>query len=614
MTRVDEFDAFYDDTRRHVLHLAYAFTGDLTAAVMATHDAYAHAWQHWGKLRAGDPLDDVRPKALRLTGLRHHAHLVRRKPPAEADGELITAVTALSGAGRSLVLLQTIGRLDRSQAAREVGVTLEVGLAATDAAVRQLRDSLDTGPEEIVHRLEAMHAFTDAAPMPRASIVRRTGGRRHLRNTAVAVAVCALALVGGGVVVTAPAAETGPQPREVGDVDTSTPPREPRVPRRPRASLDQLLGPVNVGSLDTRTDWVETGSSNDPTQQAPLSRCAEGRYASRELAQGLARTFAGDRTEREVVVQSVEVSASKRAARTAFDTQEQWYSGCQVPRIQLIQAYTAARDNAAVSILVLRTWSDPVQTMTVGVARSGFLTTTLVHDIDGRRGVDIGYFNNSLSIAVTRLCETTRASCAHSQPPRPVAPPLTGEGTGLLGVVDLPPVASLAKVWAGTEPGRATPNSAATPCDAAEFTGEDILEARGRTYLVPEAEQVPTTFGIDETIGRFESGQAAADFVRQVSQDVAGCEEDNLAAEVSDAVTARSGSVLTIGWTLRFSLDNDRSVTYRMGLVRNRSRVAQLRFSPSGRYEIDGTAFEQLLLRAGQRLAELPEEPPDSAA
>lgn len=610
MTRVDEFDAFYDDSRRHVLHLAYASTGDLTAAVAATQDAYAHAWQHWGKLRGGDPLDVVRPEALRLAGLRHSAHLVRRKPPAEADGELITAVTALSGTQRRLVVLQTIGGRDLTQAAREVAITGQVALAGTEAAVRQLESSLGTSIDDVVRRLEAMHTLSDAAPLPRAGILRRTGGRRHRRNTAVAVAVCALALVGGGVVVTAPAAETGSTQALAGDEQA---PPLPREPRGPRASLDQLMGTVNVGSLDPRTDWVETGATDDPTEQAPLTSCAENRYASPQLTHGLARTFEGEAADDETVVQSVEVSGSGQAAQSAFETQQLWYSGCQVPRIQLIQAYTAQRDRASVSILVLRTWSDPVQTTTVGVARSGLLTTTLVHEIDGRRGIDIDYFNTSLGISLTRLCGTTGASCSSNEPPRPVPPPLTGEGTGFLGVVDLPPVARLAKVWAGTEPRRATPNSAATPCDEADFTGDDILVARGRTYLVPEAEQVPTTFGIDETIGRFESRRAAADFVEQVSQDVDGCAEDNLAAEVSDASPAHAGRVLATRWLLQFSLDDDDSVTYRMGLVRNGSRVAQLRFSPAGRYDIDDAAFEQLLLRAGQRLAELPEETPGSA-
>ncbi len=611
MTRVDEFDAFYDGSRRHVLHLAYAFTGDLAAAEAATQNAYAYAWQHWGRLHRADPLDVVRPEALHLAGLRQHAHLVRRKPPAGADGELITALSVLSSAGRRLVLLQAIGRLDLSQAAREVGITGDLALRDTDAAIQQLERSLGTGIDDVVRRLEAMRALSDVAPMPRASIIRRTGGRRHRRNTAAAVVVCAVALVGGGVFATAPAAETS-RHRQL--VMAEEPPPAQREPPGPRASLDQLLGTVNVGSLDTRTDWVETGASDDPAVQAPLTSCAASRYGSPQLEQGLARTFTGERAEDETVVQSVEVSGSKQAARTAFRIQERWYAGCQAPRVQLMQAYTAERDNASVSILSMRTWSEPVRTTTVGLARSGLLTTTLVHEVDGRRGIDIALFNNSLSIAVTRLCETTRASCSHSQPPRPVPPPRTGEGSGLLGVVDLPPVAGLAKVWAGTEPGRATPNSAATACEAAEFTAGDIELARGRTYVIPKAEQLPTTFGIDETVGRFTTRQAAAQFVRQVSRDVEDCEQENLAAKVSDASPARAGRVLATRWKLQFDLNRNRSVTYRMGLVRNGTRVAQLRFSPTGRYDIDDATFEQLLLRAGQRLAELPDGAPGSAA
>ena len=38
-----EFDAFYRDTARRVVHLVYGFTGDLTVAQDATQEAYARA-------------------------------------------------------------------------------------------------------------------------------------------------------------------------------------------------------------------------------------------------------------------------------------------------------------------------------------------------------------------------------------------------------------------------------------------------------------------------------------------------------------------------------------------------------------------------------------------
>jgi len=59
-------------------------------------------------------------------------------------------------------------------------------------------------------------------------------------------------------------------------------------------------------------------------------------------------------------------------------------------------------------------------------------------------------------------------------------------------------------------------------------------------------------------------------------------------------------------WQMTFSVADDAEVMYRMGMAVNRDRVAQVVFSPVGRYDIDQATFERLLLRAGQRLAELP--------
>jgi len=172
MTRVDEFDAFYHDSRRQVLHLTYAVTGDLTAAILAVQDAYAHAWQHWPKLRHSDPLSQVRPEAMRLATLRRGTNLLRRRRRTDTDTELLAALGALSANPRRLVLLQTAGGLDIAAAAREVGLTADHAVEATDRAVTELEDSLDASTGQIERRLEDLRRVTDAASLPRASVIR----------------------------------------------------------------------------------------------------------------------------------------------------------------------------------------------------------------------------------------------------------------------------------------------------------------------------------------------------------------------------------------------------------------------------------------------------------
>ena len=63
----DAFDEFYHWNVRKVVHLVYAYTGDLTLAQDCTQEAFSRAWQQWSKVSAyDDPLAWVRTVARRL--------------------------------------------------------------------------------------------------------------------------------------------------------------------------------------------------------------------------------------------------------------------------------------------------------------------------------------------------------------------------------------------------------------------------------------------------------------------------------------------------------------------------------------------------------------------
>ena len=210
MPRAEEFDAFYTQTRSRLLHVTYALTGDLGAASAAVRDAFAHAWQHWHRLRLRDAEAWVRQEAGRLATLRHSAHLRRRLDDTGADTELLAALQALPTTGRRLVLLQTLGELDLAESAREVATTEEHALEATDDAVARLT----TGPQaidDLEGRLAELRTISDRVALPRSAAIRRQGRRRQRRATVAAVAASIAVVVGAGFLVATPAAETDPQ-------------------------------------------------------------------------------------------------------------------------------------------------------------------------------------------------------------------------------------------------------------------------------------------------------------------------------------------------------------------------------------------------------------------
>jgi RNA polymerase sigma-70 factor (ECF subfamily) len=127
-----EFDAFYRDTARRVVHLVYGFTGDLTVAQDATQEAYARAWQQWSTVRtADDPLAWVRTVARRIaiSGWRkrttqeraHQRHGVHDTtgPPSEDRVAVVAALRELPDPVREAVTMHYIGDLSIEQIAHD---------------------------------------------------------------------------------------------------------------------------------------------------------------------------------------------------------------------------------------------------------------------------------------------------------------------------------------------------------------------------------------------------------------------------------------------------------------------------------------------------------------
>ena len=182
--------------------------------------------------------------------------------------------------------------------------------------------------------------------------------------------------------------------------------------------------------------------------------------------------------------------------------------------------------------------------------------------------------------------------------------PPSGEELGFLGVIDLPSVPGIGGPWVGTPPADVRRNPSATPCDTARFAVQGVRQEQVRTFLVPRARRLPATFGLSETIGRFPSPRSADSFVDQVKSRVASCEDRISSATVHAPSRVRAPDLTGTTWNLTFELEQG-ALRYRMGLIRLGDRVAQVAFSPTGAHEIPRAAFDRLVKRAGQRLAEL---------
>jgi RNA polymerase sigma-70 factor (ECF subfamily) len=129
-----DFEAFYGASSRRLLGHVYAMVGDLAEAEDALQEAYARAWQRWGRV-AGyeDPEAWVRTVAYRIavsswrrTANRLRAHL-RGSRPEEVPGAspdrlaLIAALRAIPAEQRRVIVLHHLVGLSVEEVSAETG-------------------------------------------------------------------------------------------------------------------------------------------------------------------------------------------------------------------------------------------------------------------------------------------------------------------------------------------------------------------------------------------------------------------------------------------------------------------------------------------------------------
>ena len=135
MTDNEDFDAFYLGSRTRLVHQLYAMTGDLGAAQDAAQEAYARAWQRWGRLRTTTtPKPGSAPspggwssaagarRATHCAPIARHGVAPPVPEPSPDNVALVAALRALPEAQRRAIVLHHLCDLSVEDVARETGV------------------------------------------------------------------------------------------------------------------------------------------------------------------------------------------------------------------------------------------------------------------------------------------------------------------------------------------------------------------------------------------------------------------------------------------------------------------------------------------------------------
>jgi hypothetical protein len=602
MKRVDEFDAFYHETRKSLLHQTYALTGDLELAHDKVLGAYVSTWQHWRRAaEKTEPQAAVRTEVWRLLG-RHGMWLQSSEVPAPV---VFDHLAALTPAQRRVVMLRHLLGKTPAEIGKETGTS-------TDAVQSLLTDSYAAMPRldgRILERdLLALSTQSDTVRMPRASSVRREGDQRKRRRLSIGSAVAGLALVGAGILVVKPNTSMPEDTTAVGRNQPTPSLMQAAPPTIVVMDEAELLPAKAVAALNKDDDWTVESTSGASGPSDRSYTCQQALFADPDHRSAYARTFKGSGSLDEQAVQTVEVSKSPEAAEHAFDETVHWAAGCTTPRTRLLAAYEVAGlgDEANVILLSLSPEGAATQMLGVVVSRSGSVVTSLVQTTVSDTPLTVGPLVQVMVRGVNELCTISDGGCAPAHDIQSISPPPSGDAMGFLSPLDIPVIPNVPGGWVGTTPETLQGNPSATLCDAANFGVDSVTSATLRTYVIPTATNLPDRFGLSETIGTFESKEAARGFMRTVVHSVDTCPHRELSATVSEHVHLVANGVHGHVWTFTYQVTTTaQTVSYRVGLVRRQGLVAEVTLSPTNTFDMTGPQFSAMAQRAGERLIDL---------
>ncbi len=625
MLPADEFDDFYKSARTALLQQTFALTGDLPASRSAVREAFVAAWHHWRKVsRLEDRQAWVRPLAWRYAQRRHSARIFHRDRKLDPGiRATLDALAKLPLTQRKVLVLTHLTDLTMAQMAREVGLTLHDAEQRLQTATSQFAMHRDVPTTAVRPLFEPLLEHISDTRWPRVTIVRRAGAARRRTHTTVGALAAVGALVLGGAVVTdaqgvmpsldharskgVAVLRLGPSPDGGGDQEESGPDDtgDGGTAADPLTIEDNDL--VTIDQLAERVPgrWRQAEAGGENT--GIVMPCQSTRFADPSGVASAVRRYTArpdKRHPRQIMVQAVEMSTTPDAARTAYVAMVRWFAACSDARVQLLSTHRVTRVGDQAMVIAMRSWKRPRTTMVAGIARTGQTNTVTFTRVQDLRRPDVPGAAKLLADAVNGLCALPDTGpCAERPAVRATKPPPVGEVPSMLAEVDLPPVAGVDRPWIGPEPRVARANLAASRCDGTRFQGKPMKRNMTRTFVIPEA-RLSDLFGLTETVGLLPEKQANR-FVDTVRAKLRSCSDRQLGTDVVRVADMSTRHQDLSIWHVTTEIGENKTVTYLMGILRDRGAVAQVGFVPDGKVQMAPGAFISLARRALDRLPQL---------
>lgn len=636
----DSFDTLYLQARSRLLLQCFALTGDRRAAELGVRDAFVRAGQHWRRVSTlEDPEEWVRAQAWSIARRRSQARVLHReRVDDEQHAATLDALRGLSRVQRDVLLLTTLTSSTLPTIARELNLSQPDVERELQAGTAQFALSAECDSAEVRDRILALESEIADARWPRPRAIQRDGTRRRRGYTVAGVMVTVAALVGAGAVVTADTGGTRPLAARAHQAQGEPTERGAEIaqPKLPSVGERHLLSDSEVARLAPARRW-DSLPVTDRTGGRGIRFPCLPQEAGESGAEGLLvrkfRTADAQGKPRTAAAEAIQVGRTEADAKRVYQRLRTLYAGCADPRTQLLGVHRLTNVGDDAMLLVLRQSSlvkpqkakrggarpaKPVEptleprTTVLGLARTGQVTTVTVSTVENDASARLQPNAAMLTAAVQSLCGAPGVgACTGKTSLERMAPPPVGSDPGMLTEVDLPSVNGVTDVWMGTRPGRATGPEANSPCDTANFAGAGVSRGRTRTFLIPDAD-LPDRFGLGQNVASMPVGRAQG-LVTSVIDEIDACQDDNAAAEVTGIFSRDEGPVSIRAWRIDLEIQDDSTVPYLTGVVRNGTAVSQLTFVPAPGKELSEGAFPALLERAAERLTYLPKPQPAKA-
>lgn len=584
----DAFDAFYRDTRDRLMTQALALTGDPTSARGGVRHAFIVAWHHWRKVSAlPDPEAYVRPiawnHALRLSSARVFRRVKGLDPEVAATLESLVKLPVQQ---RKVLLLNQLSSLTLPELAVEVGLPQATAEQELQTATAQFSLHREASSAALPLLLAPLGDIAAASRWPRGSIIRRSGATRRRGHTVLGAAAALSATLVAGTLVSVGGDHTPRLTQEELTVRAQVIKVADPEPPKPRLTPGRMLSNDQVRRLNPKATWAQPRTHVNTAGDGILFDCQAERYADPDGLAALARQFRDQPTKKTraatSVVQFSELSADKESAENAYGRVLAWLADCASPSAYLesTRELTGVGDEAMQ--FTVRRWASGPAISQIGVARSGQVTTTLQITRAGTHPVSPRTAAALLAAAINAQCgEPGTERCAAPPVSRTQAPLPAPNSFGMLTAADLPQPGQVAGSWVGTTPATATVNLAASRCDNTSFIKRPFTSSLTRTFLVPGA-NLPSEFGLTESIGLAPDVRRATDKMNAIVAAMSSCEEDKLGIQVTKLAETSEDKVGLAAWRVVTEISDEARVNLLVAVLRDRNRVAQVGFIPTG--------------------------------